>query len=178
MGKQIIYLKEQFSIALFDRNNAPIPFHEVGDDIGGIKLDSERDKERIEDIEKAIGEHRGGVYLATEEQYNDLKKKPIWRPSNPTSEPLAVFRPNRINPVSARQEDVAAADSQSVPPSRPIPGINPAAAAMLTQPGKPAEMTPSESGAAPPSAPPRIVKPRVGKASQKTVAPPPEPVTT
>ena len=173
---QVIYLKEQFGNAVFYKpgNNGepakPVPFHEVGDDIGGIKLDDALPENQplIDALNQMITDRVGGVYLATEAQYDALKKKPVWRPSNPASEPLKVFQPNRRQPVTARPEDVAAAADQPLAqPNRPIPSLNPVVAADLTRPGKPA-VSPAESGAEPPAAPPVNLKPRVGRASVKS----------
>jgi hypothetical protein len=168
---QLIFLKEQANSPIYykpDGDKGPdkmIPFHEVGDDIGGIKLDDEREQDKpiIDALNECIREHRGGVYLATEGQYSDVLKKPIFKPSNPVSEPLKVFRPNRLQPVSDRPEDVAAVAE----PVRPIPSINPRLAQELTKPGGVPALPPAESGAEPPSAPPVNLKPRIGKATVK-----------
>lgn len=160
---QVIYLKEGVGNVVFTRDHKPIPFHEVGSDIGGIKLDTERDSEMIDELNELIKQKSGGVWLSNDAEYDSKKKLPVWRPSNPVSEPLKVFQPNRLKPVSDRPEDVAAAAEPSI---RPGPTLSPALAQDLTKPGKPA-LPPAESGEAPPSAPPVNLKPRVGRASVK-----------
>jgi hypothetical protein len=174
---QLIFLKEQIGSAIYYKPNGPsgpdklIPFHEVGDDIGGIKLESDRaeDQPVIERLQECITTRTGGVWLSNDAEYNSKKKQPIWRPSNPVSEPLKVFRPNRLQSVSDRPEDVAAVAE----PVRPPPSLNPRLAQDLTKPGKPAipALPPAESGQEPPPAVPVNLKPRVGKATIKPKAP-------
>jgi hypothetical protein len=179
---QVIYLKEQIGSALFYKvGEEPkvIPFHEVGSDIGGIKLDTEveTDKPIIDALNQCIKDRVGGVWLSSDAEYEAKKKLAPWRPSNPVSEPLKVFRPQHPKPVTDRPEDVAAANGEAFVQSRPGPTVNPALAQSLTAPGAPAGPSPAESGAEPPSAPPKIAKPRVGKASQVRKAAPTPPET-
>jgi len=172
MGTQKIYLKEQIGNAVFDRHNVVIPFHEVGSDIGGIKLDSERDAEKIEDIEKHIKNRVGGIWASNEAEYEGKKKVPLWRQSMPQSDLLQVFQPRRQPQPPVAGDAVAAAKADAVPPapsgkrSAPIP-FGDAIAELLT---KPTKGVPADTEAPPAVSP----KTRIGRASQGKT---PEPIT-
>ncbi len=158
---QVIYLKEQIGNAVFDRKGSVIPFHEVGGDFGGIKLDTERDAETIEDIEGHIKNRTGGIWKANEAEYLKKKTLPLWKQSMPQSEPIRAFKP-RTSPVVG---DAAAVDKPAQPapgPYPPAPPISPLMGQMLTQPGL--SVPGKQEGGEPaqvPAAP--AVKPRMGR---------------
>lgn len=168
MGTQKIYLKEQIWNAVFDRHGIVIPFHEIGGDIGGIKLDSERDAEKIADIEDHIKSRTGGIWASTEAEYEGKKKVPLWRQSAPHSDLLQVFRPQRQPPEAGDTAVTVKADVVPPAPSgqraAPIP-IADSIAELLTKPtvGVPADSEP------PPAISPKT---RIGRASQSKVPSP------
>jgi hypothetical protein len=170
MGEQKIYLKELANNAVYDSKGRVIPFHQVGDDIGGIKLDTERDAEMISEIEKHIKAKTGGIYAATEGQYADVSKKPVFVQSQPQSEPLRVFSNNKVQPTAPQAVDAAAANQPPAIPPKPIPGIHPLAAASLLTPAAPAKPSPAESGQEPPAAPVKST-PRIARPKKITAAP-------
>lgn len=170
MGEQVIYLKEQLGNAVLDRNGKVIPFHALGGDYGGIKLDSDRDKDMIADIETAIKEHRGGIYKSNDAEYEKKKEIPRWQPSvSQSDQQLRVFSPPRQRPAvpvapAAEGKPSAQPAASGVRPA-PIP-FGDLVAQQLTQPvakeagssGVVQAPVDAEKSAAP--------KPRMGRASQ------------
>lgn len=170
MGTQVIYLKEQVNNAVFDRNKQVIPFHEIGSDFGGIKLDSERDAALIEDIEKAIAEHRGGVYKSSEAEYEKKKQEPIWRPSVSASDPLRVFSPPR-QPQTVPDAPVAVGKPAAPPAPATVPNPAMAIAQELSRTplSAPVEQDAANTEMANLLKQP-VAKPRMGRATQAKVA--------
>jgi hypothetical protein len=145
------FLKYLVSKPVYDRHGKQIPFEVYGGDFGGIVVDTERDKELVEDLNKLVGTM--GVAHSTEDEQRLKKQLEPWNPSNPRSE-IRAFNPQKNSSQPQVPAGVAAVANMAIPPLAPMPRTDGPAPAMTQEP--PAALPKAFT-------PPRVARPKVPK---------------
>lgn len=95
----VYFRKELCSNKFYFRDGTPAPFEKLAEGYGVLALDSEADKEKVENLRAAVKKGIGGVAEIDESEYEETKKKFGSPVSKRPQKGPKIFNPEDLNPV-------------------------------------------------------------------------------